>query len=391
MKNFLENILDISSIIRSGYFIYQTAKFFSRNKYYYLPYNYRIEKLIPKTISSKINNSAFGLQLRSNDPIEDRYSLKQFSLENQNNALFMSVYDGHGGYSLSEYANNHLFNYFIDSYNELPKHLSTDEKIKNAILKAFLRIEKEFYDISYEKYLRGEGREATLGSCALIGIIYDNKLYISNLGDSKARMFSLPKNSENFLVNKLTKVFNARKKEEQERLIKIWPNDPIIYKCHKNNPKACYVKGRLQPTRTLGDFHLKFKEFNEHTQTKENKEKYKKEIKDFDGPYINHIPEIKIINLNENDKYILMASDGLWDFLKSSEVSKIIRNYEKEKIFNINLEKISYKLLDKILIRASQDAGISFDEMLEIKEAKKLRKIHDDITMILCSLNKFKI
>ena len=74
-----------------------------------------------------------------------------------------------------------------------------------------------------------------------------------------------------------------------------------------------------------------------------------------------------------------------------TEVSKIIRNYEKEKIFNINLEKISYKLLDKILIRASQDAGISFDEMLEIKEAKKLRKIHDDITMILCSLNKFKI
>ena len=64
--------------------------------------------------------------------------------------------------------------------------------------------------------------------------------------------------------------------------------------------------------------------------------------------------------------------------------------YEKEKIFNINLEKISYKLLDKILIRASQDAGISFDEMLEIKEAKKLRKIHDDITMILCSLDKIK-
>ena len=143
----------------------------------------------------------------------------------------MSVYDGHGGFTLSEYTNNNFFNYFINSYRELPKYLSQEEKIKNSILKSFLQIEKEFYDISYEKYLKGEGREATLGSCALVGIIFDNKLYIANLGDSKARMFSLSKKkNESYLVNKLTKVFNARKKYEQERLIKIWPNDPIIFK-----------------------------------------------------------------------------------------------------------------------------------------------------------------
>jgi hypothetical protein len=96
MKNFFENIFDISSIIGSSYFIYQTAKFFSNNRYYYTPYNYRLEKILPKIISTKINNSAFALQLSSNNPIEDRYTLKKFTLENSNNAFFMSVFDGHG-------------------------------------------------------------------------------------------------------------------------------------------------------------------------------------------------------------------------------------------------------------------------------------------------------
>ena len=390
MKNFFENIFDVSSIIRSGFFIYQTAKFFSNNRYYYTPYNYRLEKILPKIISTKINNSAFALQISSNNPIEDRYTLKKFTLENSNNALFMSVFDGHGGFSLSEYANNNIFNYFINAYNKLPKYLNEDDKIKNALLNSFYRIENEFYNISYEKYLSGEGREATLGTCALIGIIFNNKLYIANLGDSKARMFSIYENdNKRYLVNKLTKVFNARKKYEQDRLINLWPHDKNIFKCHKNNPKACYVKGRLQPTRTLGDFHLKFQEFNEHIQTNDNKNKYKKEIVDFEGPYINFVPEINVYQLNDKDKYILLASDGLWDFLKSSEVSKLIKQYEKKRKFN-NVENISYKLLDNVLFKASEEANLSFNQMIQIPEGKLLRKIHDDITMILCSLDKIK-
>ncbi len=104
---------------------------------------------------------------------------------------------------------------------------------------------------------------------------------------------------------------------------------------------------------------------------------------------ISYVPEINVYQLNDKDKYILLASDGLWDFLKSSEVSKLIKQYEKKKKFN-NVENISYKLLDHVLYKASEEANLSFNKMIEMPEGKKLRNIHDDITMILCSLNKIK-
>ncbi len=38
-------------------------------------------------------------------------------------------------------------------------------------------------------------------------------------------------------------------------------------------------------------------------------------MKIFTGPYITHKPDIKIFELNDNDKYLILASDGLWDEL----------------------------------------------------------------------------
>lgn len=44
----------------------------------------------------------------------------------------------------------------------------------------------------------------------------------------------------------------------------------------------------------------------------------------FRGPYITHKPDIKIFNLNEQDAYLVMGSDGLWDELNKNEVAEIV-------------------------------------------------------------------
>ena len=38
-------------------------------------------------------------------------------------------------------------------------------------------------------------------------------------------------------------------------------------------------------------------------------------------------PEIKETKLNENDAYIVIASDGVWEFLENKEVAEIIYEY----------------------------------------------------------------
>ena len=36
------------------------------------------------------------------------------------------------------------------------------------------------------------------------------------------------------------------------------------------------------------------------------------------------IPELTEFNLNKNDKMIVLASDGIWEFLSNMEVAKIV-------------------------------------------------------------------
>ena len=43
-------------------------------------------------------------------------------------------------------------------------------------------------------------------------------------------------------------------------------------------------------------------------------------ISDFKGPYITHVPEIKVFELTKKDKYVILSSDGMWDELKREDV-----------------------------------------------------------------------
>ncbi len=87
--------------------------------------------------------------------------------------------------------------------------------------------------------------------------------------------------------------------------------------------KACYVKSRLQPTRAFGDFRLKYPEFNNPNKLPVEKG-YASEIPNFNGPYITSKPDIKVFELTKKDKYLIMASDGLWDELDKNEVAEIV-------------------------------------------------------------------
>ena len=83
--------------------------------------------------------------------------------------------------------------------------------------------------------------------------------------------------------------------------------------------RACYVKGRLQPTYAFGDLHLKYSEFN-NPKNYDRKAGYSRNIKNFKGGYINHIPVINTFKLDQNIKGILLGTDGLWDYLDEQEV-----------------------------------------------------------------------
>ena len=95
-------------------------------------------------------------------------------------------------------------------------------------------------------YYKGEGKQACCGSCALVIIATDNKLYVAQLGDSKAKLYK--KIDNRIISKKLTTTYNCEKPHQQVYLFKTFVDLDIVH-CKRDLSKVCYVKGRLQPTR----------------------------------------------------------------------------------------------------------------------------------------------
>lgn len=174
--------------------------------------------------------------------------------------------------------------------------------------------------VSFEK---GFPSTAYVGSCALVAVVHDNKLYVANAGDSKAILLR-KKPDGSYESIKLSTTFNANKTYEKERLKAEFKNEQDIVVCKRGDPKACYVKGGLMPTRALGDLRLKKSEFNFHSYPPDLG--YRKPIPNFNGPYISHLPEIKVFDLTKDDQYLVLASDGLWDEMKRSKAAELLKD-----------------------------------------------------------------
>lgn len=374
-------------------------------------------------IRNDILNRVSIVQCSANNPVEDRFNAIQ--LKNLN-GYYLSVLDGHGGNQIADYANKKLYTYFDCRFNY---HKNSDfklkQKIEDSYIYAFEKVvrlftyiilfnilqEKECYDIALDAYKKGHGKAAFVGSCVLSIIVHDNILYIANLGDSKAEIYrktynEINNNNDNHnkyssvnLLNsintsnniskqeeykpiKLNNHLNAKSKLEQIRLKNEFPNEKDIVVSHTMG-RSYYIKGRLQPTHTLGDYSLKHKVFNQPPLSME--EKYiKKVLKNFNGPYIKSIPQLSSFKLEKEDEFLVLATDGLWDFLTSEDVSYIVsKNKEKG--------KISKELLQTTLKLAAENQSISTDEVYSCKPGSDKRTIHDDITIMVIDLrNQYK-
>ena len=345
------------------------------------------ELLSQMNIIDDYNDLAFGAQLGANAPCEDAFFIQNITLLNYE-GIFLSVFDGHGGDKLSKYANLLLYPYFLESFNLNKFEPNLNRRIILSLKQAYERIEHEFLKIAFNERLNHNYLYSQVGACAISAIIINKKIFVANLGDSKARLFYISnkriknKNDvEEIKVKKLSKVFNIRKKSEQIEYKAKFPKDKDIIQCY--DPKACYVKGALQPTRTLGDYSLKYLYFNLNDIS--DNSLYEKYQKYFNGPYISSVPDIQILDIKNNFKYLIMGTDGLWDVVKSREIASIINTkYDSAK-------NITYELMNLAMIKYSLENNMNgnYLDILKTPNGRERRNMHDDITIITCDLRKY--
>ena len=77
-------------------------------------------------------------------------------------------------------------------------------KISFFLIKIKKFQESELLDNAKKLYSKGEGRKACVGSCALAVVVTKEKLYVAQLGDSKAKIYK--KIDNRIISQKISKI-----------------------------------------------------------------------------------------------------------------------------------------------------------------------------------------
>nr|SPJ13410.1 protein phosphatase PPM8, putative [Plasmodium sp. DRC-Itaito] len=335
--------------------------------------------------------------------IEQRYfslnsnEYKNFQTSNPN-FLFAAVIDGHAGGTIADIARKSLGYYLkkelIERRVNSKRGESRERSIVSALKKAHLNLDNDLLNQSKDYFLNGASKYARTGACSLSLLIDERNYYISNIGDSVGLLirkhFYLP----------LNRIHNASEFKEKRKLLEEHPNEEDIlvckictrdFKVNTNNNTYelcktpfhllshhydnCYVKGRLQPTRSFGDFHLKKKMF---AYSVDGTRLFVSEPHSF--PYISAEPELRVMKKHPDDQYIVLMSDGVYEFLNHAQVINVIKTYGSSP------ERAAKELINTVLEAAAYSNGFTMKQLLSLDPSIR-RNFYDDVSVVVIKLN----
>ena len=228
---------------------------------------------------------------------------------------YFGIFDGHGGEECSEFLKNNYMNYLIENAN-------FPFDIKLSMIESFQKIEDDFFKLKCKDNLEDSDKS---GSCALVSVIFDNKIYIANIGDSRAIM-SIGGGTK---VRQLTADQKPDNIKEFERALK---NGSKIYLDDNDDPdrdesKIEFIKDKaeLEKMKEIKENSKEEKIFRVYPsdlavmRTVGDIKAKKKEFGGIPGTIIN-IPEVYIFDINSSDDFIVMGCDGIFDDLSNQEI-----------------------------------------------------------------------
>ena len=241
---------------------------------------------------------------------QDSYILKE-NIFSSNFHLY-GIFDGHGenGHLISQYISKNINDFYSEKSNYINAHPnSSSKKSENKIfLEHYSKIiKKQRNDLDTMINFKITFNVSLSGSTSLLLFLTDETLICSNVGDSECYLFSCTE-EDLWSFESLSKKHRPTEAAEKKRIIE---KGGEIHPYFDENgifegPDRIYVKNKPYPGLSLS-----------------------RTIGDLEGKKIGIIsePDITVRNLDENSKFIVMGSDGLWDVIKPYDVSRMVRPY----------------------------------------------------------------
>ncbi|PON57946.1 Protein phosphatase [Parasponia andersonii] len=231
--------------------------------------------------------------------------MQDYGLENlpDGPSAFYGVFDGHGGKHAADFACYHL-----------PKFIVEDEDfpgdIEKVVASAFLQTDVAFAEAC--------SLDAALvsGTTALAALVIGRLLVVANAGDCRAVLCRRGKAIE------MSRDHKPMCCKERKR---IEASGGYVY--------DGYLNGQLNVARALGDWHMEG-------------------MKGSDGGPLSAEPEFMTTNLTEEDEFLIIGCDGIWDVFRSQNAIDFARRRLQEHNDPVMCSK---DLVDEALKRKSGD------------------------------------
>jgi len=257
--------------------------------------------------------------------------------------LFLfGVYDGHVGPECGD-----VLRTFLPKY--ISYHLS--QKSSDGVFKNTAKGSNLFKDILKQSFVAMDNdlihsalnekygfdlnliKNAFTGAVTLVTCIFDDNIFVANSGDVRALIGSIGDDGKMMPIL-LSNDHDMENPNERRRIISEHPGDN-----EKELTRNQRVLGGLQPTRSFGDANYKYSfedyqrlaygikskgpshQMSPFLDTLRIPQNYKS------PPYVTAEPDITHHKINtQKDKFIVIASDGLWERLTNEQV---VQNMEE--------------------------------------------------------------
>ncbi|KAG0200327.1 hypothetical protein BGX28_006559 [Mortierella sp. GBA30] len=272
-------------------------------------------------------------QVASNNPIED--DLSRHVVRGKDGTIdkvFFGVFDGHGGWCCSQKVAQELAP-TVATELEHVKDPHDVMAVMEAIENGFLKLDDKIVNETVQKVLEFPSRPlacssllpAISGSCALMAYVdtKEKDLYVACTGDSRAVLgvreaSPTDKDAHTWKAVPLSFDQTGRNRWEVRRLQEEHPGEESTVVMRGR------VLGGLEPTRAFGDARYKWpKEIQEHVF--QLFPSYRQPHRNYHTPpYVTAKPVVKHHKIRPEDRFLVMATDGLWDKLTSDEVIQLV-------------------------------------------------------------------
>lgn len=262
-----------------------------------------------------------------------------------------------------------------DSFVDVERlSVSYKQKVLNSLERALTQAENDFLRM-VEQEMEDRPDLVSVGSCVLVALLHGKDLYLLNIGDSRAVLATHGDQvnaTEGLLAVQLTDIHNVDNENERAQLVRDHPHDPSLIVAGK-------IKGKLQVTRALGVGYLKKKHMNDALMGI-------LQVHDLlSPPYVHTQPSLHVHEISNSDQFVVLGSDGLFDFFNNDEVVRLVHSYI---VSNPSGDPAKY-LVEQLLVRAADSAGFTMEELMRIPAGRR-RRYHDDVTVIVIILGMNK-